>query len=102
MSHDFRVISRFIPITVCRDSVVSFFICVIDSRYGVAFGHHGIGVCDDGQADMKRHDPFLGQIIWHQFCPRCHHRDYAGVSVWHKLGLLFALCGGYFWCVIGD
>ena len=31
----------------------------------VATCHHGVGVCGNGHADLERHDPLLGQIVWH-------------------------------------
>ena len=75
MCCDNRTSGRYVSIAVCGNGVIPFFVCTTDLRYGVDVGHHGIGVCDDRQDDLERHDSILtGRIIrimWAMFLE--HH-----------------------------
>ena len=62
-----------------------------DARAVVDPGHHGIGVRDDRQGDLPRHDEVLGEALRHQFRDGRHHRHHDGVPVRHQLGVLLAL-----------
>lgn len=49
--------------TVCRDSALPLFICTPNAWHGMAIGHYGIHVRDDGQNCVERHDTLLGKLF---------------------------------------
>ena len=65
-------------------------------------GHHGIGVRDDGQGNLSRHDEVLGQALRHQLRHGGNHRSHAGIPIRHELGLLLALRRRHLRCAAGD
>jgi hypothetical protein len=78
---------------VCRHGDVPLPLRAADAGHGLAAGHHGERLRDDGQGHLEGHDPLLGQALRHQLRAGRHHRHHAGVPVRHQLGLLLALRG---------